>query len=85
MLLLLVGFVDMKKTLAASRATRAIPSHAAGVGNRPTLSHVFMMILVLFGWRAITKKDSMRERVTGATALKSIMNDRETILNTNEA
>ena len=44
-----------------------------------------MMILVLFGWRAITKKDSMRERVTGATALKSIMNDRETILNTNEA
>ena len=85
MLLLLAGFLDMKKTLAANRATRAIPSHAAGAGDRPTLSHVSMMTVVSFCWRVITKKDSMRERVTGATALKSMVNDRETTLNTNEA
>ncbi len=53
LLLLVVVFLDMKKTLAASKVTRAIPSHAAGVevndtDGKSSLTHVSRMTLVSF-------------------------------------
>lgn len=47
LLLLLLVFLEMTKTLAASRATSVVPSHAAGVKKASFFCHVSIRTLVL--------------------------------------
>ena len=60
LLLLLLVFLEMTKTLAASRATRVVPSHAAGVKKPSFFRHVSITTLVLFV--AIMKRDYRKGR-----------------------